>query len=126
MTLTHSSLPLGALAVLMLQVAMPSNFGSAPPMPLSALKPSMTLFRKLDMLGAFLVLSASLLFVAVLNETYEEFAWSSGTAIGLLVLSGVLWICFFTWEWIISSRPEFEPIFPKHFFLNRAWMGMLV
>lgn len=124
--LTLDSLPLGAIAILLLLVAMPYDYGTAPPKPISALKPNMTLFRKLDVLGAFLLLAASLLLVSVLNETYQEFSWSSGTAIGLLTLCGVLWVAFFSWEWVISSRPEFEPIFPKHFFLNRAWMGMLM
>ena len=42
-----------------------------------------------------LLLGASLLLVTVLNETNIEFDWSSGTAIALIVLSGVMWVAFF-------------------------------
>ncbi|KAJ5936323.1 major facilitator superfamily domain-containing protein [Penicillium verhagenii] len=92
-------IPPGALAVLMLLVGLPSSFGTVTPQPLSSLLPSLTLFKKLDALGGFLLVSASLLLVTVLNETTIEFDWSSRTAIGLLALSGTLWIAFFLWEW---------------------------
>lgn len=111
----------------MLIAAMPPNFGSIPPRPLSALKPTMDLFRKLDVVGSFLLLSGSLLLVCVLNEAYQEFKWSSATAIGLLALCGAAWVEFFVWEWLISDAISgFDPIFPKRFLFNRAWMGMLM
>ncbi|KAJ6022867.1 uncharacterized protein N7446_013220 [Penicillium canescens] len=122
----YLNLPPGGLAVLMLIVAMPSDFGTINPQPLSALIPSYSLFQSLDALGSFLLLGASLLLVTVLNETNIEFDWSSGTAIALIVLSGVMWVAFFAWEWFI---PDYllglKPIFPKRFFHNKAWMGML-
>jgi hypothetical protein len=127
MVILWSSLPPGALAVLMLSVALPSSFGTVKPQPLSSLIPSLAFFNKLDALGGFLLLSASLLLVTVLNETNIEFDWSSGTAIGLLALSGFLWVAFFSWEWYISDHmPEIEPMFPKRFFYKKAWMGMLL
>ncbi|KAJ5936551.1 hypothetical protein N7466_003001 [Penicillium verhagenii] len=120
-------IPPGALAVLMLLVGLPSSFGTVTPQPLSCLLPSLTLFKKLDALGGFLLVGASLLLVTVLNETTIEFDWSSRTAIGLLALSGTLWIAFFLWEWYIPQyMPEIEPMFPRRFLYNKAWMGMLL
>lgn len=111
----------------MLLIALPPSFGTVAPQPLSSMLPSLTLFKKLDALGGFLLLSASLLLVTVLNETNIEFDWSSGTAIGLLALSGTLWIAFFGWEWYIPDyMPDIEPMFPKRFVYNKAWMAMLL
>ncbi|KAJ5771033.1 uncharacterized protein N7511_003084 [Penicillium nucicola] len=122
----YVNLPPGGLAVFMLLVTMPSDFGSIKPQPLSALLPSYSLFLSLDALGSFLLLGASLLLVTVLNETNIEFDWSSGTAIALIVLSGVMWVAFFAWEWFMPDYlPALQPVFPKRFFYNKAWMGML-
>lgn len=111
----------------MLLLTMPPSFGTVTPQPLSSLLPSLTLFKKLDALGGLLLLSASLLLVTVLNETNIEFDWSSGTAIALLVLSGVLWVAFFVWEWFMPDRISgIEPMFPKRLFRNKAWMGMML
>ncbi|KAF7592530.1 hypothetical protein BBP40_012754 [Aspergillus hancockii] len=122
----YINLPPGVVAILMIVIAMPATLGSVPPNPFSHLKPSMSLFRQLDVLGATLLLSGSLLLITVLNETNLQFEWSSGTAVGLLVVCGLSWIAFFAWEWFIDERPGYEPIFPKRFLYNRAWMGMLI
>lgn len=112
--------------MIMLIIAMPANHGSVPSKSIAHLKPSVTLFRELDLLGAILLLSASLLLITVLNETNLSFEWASGTAIGLLVAGGVSWMAFFAWEWVIDGRPGYHPIFPKRLLFNRAWMGMLM
>ncbi|KAJ5112256.1 major facilitator superfamily domain-containing protein [Penicillium argentinense] len=123
----YINLPPGGLAVMMLFIAMPSSFGTATPLSMPSLRPSLWLFKRFDALGSFLLLSASLLLVTVLNETSIEFSWSSGAAIGLLTLSGTLWIAFFTWEWYIPDyMPDIEAIFPRRFVYNKAWMGMLL
>lgn len=122
-----TSLPPGFLAVSMLFLAMPPNYGSIAPKPLSYLKPSMWLFRQLDIVGTLLLLTGAILLVAVLNEAGQQFSWSSGTTIGLLVVCGLAWIAFFIWEWVISEKiADFEQIFPRRALYNRAWIGMLM
>lgn len=65
--------------------------------------------------------------MTVLLEVGTEFAWSSGTAISLLVISAVMWILFAVNERIFTSEKwKQEPIFPWRFFHNRAWMGTLL
>ncbi|KAE8353172.1 major facilitator superfamily domain-containing protein [Aspergillus coremiiformis] len=122
----YVNLPPGAVAVTMLFMAMPAGFGSVAPKPITHLRPTLSLFRALDVMGSVLLLSGSFLLVAVLNETNLEFEWASGTAIGLLVVSGLSWMAFFIWEWLIDGRPGYQPIFPRRFIFNRAWMGMLI
>ena len=83
--------------------------------------------RKVDFVGAFLLLSACLLVVTALLETSTLFSWNSPATICLLVLSGLLWIGFFFWEWLVSRRNSSqEPMFPWRFVRNRVWMGMLL
>ncbi|KAE8344924.1 hypothetical protein BDV24DRAFT_171410 [Aspergillus arachidicola] len=122
----YVNLPPGAVAILMLLIAMPANHGSVPSKSIAYLKPSIALFQDLDLVGAVLLLSACLLPITVLNETNLSFEWASGTAIGLLVAGGVSWMAFFAWEWVIDGRPGYHPIFPKRLLFNRAWMGMLI
>ncbi|KAE8382490.1 major facilitator superfamily domain-containing protein [Aspergillus bertholletiae] len=122
----YVNLPPGAVAVMMLLIAMPANHGSVPSKSIAHLKPSFALFRELDLVGAVLLLSGSLLPIAVLNETNLSFEWASGTAIGLLVAGAVSWMAFFAWEWLINGRPGYHPILPKRLIFNRAWIGMLI
>ncbi|OOO09604.1 major facilitator superfamily MFS_1 [Aspergillus oryzae] len=122
----YVNLPPGAVAILMLLIAMPANHGSVPSKSIAYLKPSIALFKDLDLVGAVLLLSACLLPITVLNETNLSFEWASGTAIGLLVAGGVSWMAFFAWEWVIDGCPGYHPIFPKRLLFNRAWMGMLI
>ncbi|OGM45366.1 MFS multidrug transporter [Aspergillus bombycis] len=122
----YVNLPPGAVAIVMLLIAMPANFGSVSSKSIAHLKPSITLFRDLDLVGVVLLLSASLLPITVLNETNVSFEWASGTAIGLLVAGGVSWMAFFGWEWVIDGRPGYHPILPKRLLFNRAWMAILI
>ncbi|CAG8253813.1 unnamed protein product [Penicillium salamii] len=120
------NLPPGAIGACLLVVVMPAKFGKAPPKPLSCLRPSLSLFKNLDAMGIFLGLAASLLLVAVLNETNVEFPWSSRTTICLLTLSGCFWAAFFAWEWYMPPRwSGLEPIFPRDLFCNKAFIGIL-
>jgi len=107
---------------------MPMNFGSTSTAS-TDLKHlfSVHSLRRLDFLGAGLLLSGSLLLVTALVEVSINFSWSSGVIITLLVLSAVSWIAFFAWEWHISMKQGTqEPIFPWRFFHNRPWIGMLM
>lgn len=111
----------------MIAIAMPTNFGMTPPGSIRLLKPNMNFVRRIDAIGVFLLLAASLLLITALNETYVEFAWESTTAIVLVAVSGGLWVTFFVWEWFVIDKWEgYYPIFPKRFLYNRAWIGMLM
>lgn len=82
---------------------------------------------RIDGLGAFLLLGASMLLIAVLLEGGVSIAWSSKTSIALFTISGILWLAFAGNEWYFTSdRHRTEPIFPWRFVTNRVWMGTLM
>lgn len=121
-----SSAPLCAIAIMIILVAMPINFGLDQHMPSFRTRASYRSFANLDIVGSVLMMASSFLIVAVLNETNLAFSWSSRDAIALLVLTGVSWIAFFAWEWYISGIPGKDPIFPKRWLFDRPWMGILL
>jgi hypothetical protein len=85
----------------------------------------LTRFERLDVIGALLLLAATLLFVSALLQSSVTFKWSSPAIIVLLVLSGSFWMAFFGWERYLSNDLKQEPMFPWRFARNRVWMGML-
>jgi hypothetical protein len=125
----RSSIPTGALAIGLLVAAMPSNFESTGSGTHSGIKQLVSRqgLQRLDLLGAGLLLSGSLLLITALVEASLRFDWSSGAIIALIVLSGASWIAFFAWEWYITRKQgKQEPIFPWRFFQNIPWLGMLM
>lgn len=83
--------------------------------------------RRLDILGAGLLLTGSLLLVTALLEASTRYSWSSALCISFLTLSSLGWIAFCTWEWYIaSSHSTIESVFPWHFVKDRVVMGMLM
>ena len=125
------NVPAGVITVILLFICVPANFphqGQASYVaPTFKEKLSRQSLSRLDVSGAFLLLGATLLLVTVLLEASNEFAWGSGTAISLLVVSAVLWVLFLINERIVTGeewRPE--PVFPWRFLVNRPWMGTLL
>ena len=125
------NVPAGLVTVVLLYFCIPTNFPHqgqqsyvAPSLRQKFSVPSLS---RLDFSGAFLLLGATLLLVTVLLEASSSFAWHSGTAISLLVVSAVLWVLFFVNERIVTSdKWRAEPVFPWRFLFNRAWIGTLL
>jgi hypothetical protein len=82
--------------------------------------------RRLDFLGAVLLLGASMMLVSALLEASIQLGWSASETISLLVFAGCSWIGFFVWERLVTKRTRPEPIFPWTFFSNTAFVGMLM
>lgn len=84
-------------------------------------------FRRIDILGGFSLVAATVLLVTGLDEANEQYAWRSAFTIAVLTISGVLWILFVVWErWVTLNAGIREPVFPWRFFQNRVWMAMLL
>lgn len=83
--------------------------------------------KRLDILGAALLLVATLLLVTALEEAGIRFPWKSPFVIILLTVSGLLWIVFLAWERKLTRAASVqEPVFPWRFVQSRVWVGMLL
>lgn len=128
---TTRSLPVGAVVNFTFLLGMPSNFPNPPSASTIKKNPPLFISRaslaKLDVLGASLLLSGSLLLTTALLEVSHRFSWSSGGSISLLTVSGLSWICFILWEWYITGKDgKQEPVFLWRFVRDRSFMGMLM
>lgn len=123
-----SSVPPGFIALVMLLVAMPAGFPYRSEKSDRSLQSlSMAAVRRIDFLGGFLVLAASILFVSALEEGGTGYAWKSSVVLSLLCLSIVLWMLFFLWQKVASGRGDaHEPILPWRLLTDRFTMGFLL
>ncbi len=119
----NSSVPFGVLAIALVLIALPTVHRENEDRSRTS---KWANCRRLDILGAALLIGASILLVTSLLEASVQLGWRASLTIALLVLSGSCWIGFFGWELftIRSTRPE--PTFPWTFSSNRTWVGMLL
>lgn len=130
----YQSVPAGTIAVLVLFVAIPTGFPYHTNDPSQTLGPKrseetfFTKVKRLDILGAALLLAAALLLTTGLLEGGSQWEWGSAQSIAILTISGTLWIVFFWWERLVTLKGEWkqEPMFPWRFLYNRQWMGVLL
>lgn len=85
------------------------------------------MLARIDWLGAALLLGASVLLVAALENAGLRRPWSSGYVAGMLVVSGVLWLVLLAWQWKVTRDDGVrEPVFPWRFIENRVPFGMML
>lgn len=84
--------------------------------------------KRLDLLGALMLIAAALLLTTGLLEGGSQWEWDSAQSIVLLILSGILWLAFFWWERLVTLKTNWsqEPMFPWRFVHNRQLMGVLL
>ena len=129
--LRQISVPAGAVAMVLLLLALPSQFpyqGGHPQNPWKGQKLlSLVSLRRVDFIGAILLLSATVLLVCALEEAGIAYQWSSALVITFLVIAGLLWILFPFWErYVTNSATKQEPVFPWRFMKSRVIIGMLL
>lgn len=120
--------PCGVVALVIILVGLPSNF---PYQKTSkshiSWQSSLTVrnFRRVDLLGLFLLLGASTLFVTSLEEGGTHYPWKSKVTLSLVIFSLALFILFIVWERYQDKRETAqEPIFPWRLAKNRFAMGI--
>ena len=126
-TSDQSSGPAGALTFVLITVSLPGNFAVSQ----SDCHPNRTSFRKtvrrLDAVGAILLLAASICMVSALEEGGTEHKWRSAVVLMLLAAGVVFSFLFLLWEKHLSVRDaEQEPVFPWRMATDRLVMGMLL
>jgi hypothetical protein len=90
-------------------------------------KVSISTLKRVDTLGAFLLLLASVTLVFALEQGGSQYPWDNAAIIATLVISGLSWIGFVTWEvWLERPGHVQEPIFPMRLLKNRVVTGMML
>lgn len=126
-TLTLHSGPGGAIALVFLSISIPFSFPYPVPARFFSTLVSERAWRRVDFLGAFASLAASILLVFALEQAGVEYPWNSAAIIASFVLSSVGWVIFVSWERGLSVRNSVcEPMFPWRLACNRFVLGLLL
>jgi MFS family permease len=122
----YINLPVGLIGLIMVSLAMPAAFPDVSQSPSRSLvKRNVNFTAKIDYLGFFLLLAASVFLIVAIEEAGTSFAWDSVIVITFLFLSVSLLGTFFAWQrYLYLSMSPREPVFPWEFMKNRVLMGM--
>lgn len=123
------SIPAGVVAIVILLIAVPANFPNQGLVGKTRMKNvfSRQALKRVDFLGATLLLAASLLLITALQEAGIQYQWSSPLIVVLLVFAAVFWIAFAAWEyWISSSTGVIEPVLPWKLVNDRVRIGVIL
>jgi len=84
-------------------------------------------WQRVDFLGVFLLLAASILLVFALEEAGSRYPWDSAAIITSLTLACLCWIAFPFWEHHVeASKSSREPVFPVRLLKDRMVFGMIL
>ncbi|KAF2229265.1 MFS general substrate transporter [Viridothelium virens] len=119
--------PVGAVAMLLLIIFLPATAADTAMFMLIRKRVHNHAWHRVDFIGAFLLLSASVLLVFVLEEAGARFAWDSAAMISSLVCACICWILFPLWEHYVD-RPQStqEPVFLIRLLKDRMISGMML
>jgi hypothetical protein len=124
----------GALASLIVYVLLPANFPNhgtddsvtrtRPRFSWQFLKQSL---KRLDLIGAALLIAASILVVVGFEEAGPRHPWDSPVILSTLIVGLLLFVAFILFERRID-RPNYlqEPVFPLRLLKSRAFVGLIV
>ncbi|KAI0017211.1 drug resistance transporter EmrB/QacA subfamily [Xylariomycetidae sp. FL0641] len=120
--------PAGVVATGLIAFFMPAAFPDVQPRAQGVSirsKLSRSAFARLDVVGAMLLLGASILVVFAFEEAGTRQPWDSPLIISTLSVGGTLFIAFLAWEKIVDrGTSSTEPIFPLHLLKSRLFTGL--
>jgi hypothetical protein len=81
----------------------------------------------LDLIGAALLIAASILVVAGFEEAGPRHPWDSPVVLSTLIVGLLLFVAFILFERRID-RPKYpqEPVFPLRLLKSRAFVGLIM
>lgn len=124
------SCPITAVALLIALVALPRGFphiGEARVERLTISAQLKSVAMKLDIVGAIIVLLATVTLAAGFQEADSKFPWKSGFVISFLVISGLFWIALVLWERKVTlAEGPRQPVLPWRFLTSKAMSGILM
>ncbi|RMZ75534.1 hypothetical protein DV738_g5436, partial [Chaetothyriales sp. CBS 135597] len=120
--------PAGAVAILILAIFLPSSSTDTKFISRIRARFSQASWKRVDFVGAFLLLTASVLLVFALEEAGSRYPWDSAAILSTLIIAGICWIAFPFWEHHVeaSTKSNQEPVFPMRLLKDRILFGMMV
>jgi len=121
------NVPVGVVTMVALWFTMPKTLWNEP-----AAQHTGGLFapgsiKRLDILGAFLMVGTLVMLATSLQQAARGYAWSSAMVLGMLISCIPLAIAFLTWQWFITTRRSNpEPVFPWRICQDRRRIGMII
>ncbi|KAF2015122.1 MFS general substrate transporter [Aaosphaeria arxii CBS 175.79] len=129
----YLNLPIGAVALIIVVLALPNRFRHVDPIPRDSAKRSVVskvagFLWDADIVGAFLLLGTVVFLVAALEEGGTvTFSWGSRVIVASLVVSGCLLTAFVFWQWWAGrGATAAVPSFPRSFTHNRVLLPGLL
>jgi hypothetical protein len=121
------SVPVGVLTILALWFTLPKTAWNEPAAQIIGKSSLIDSLRRLDVLGAFLMVGTIVLLTTGLQQTALDYAWSSAMVLGLIVPSVPVAAAFFAWQWWATTRlTNPEPVFPWRLCRNRLSLGLIM
>lgn len=83
--------------------------------------------KRLDFIGAFLLLASSIMMVFAFEEAGVHYPWDGPIILSMLVLSVLLFAAFLAYEHFIGrpTHPQ-EPVFPLRLLKSRMFVGLIM
>ena len=117
------SVPGGVLAIALVAISLPVNF----PYHDSQLPRESLSLRRIDFLGALLLLAAMTLHITGFQQAANLYEWTSAGVLAPLLVSAFFWATFLTSQWYVAKpQRQLDPVFPWRFCQNRLVMGIIV
>ncbi|GKU05363.1 unnamed protein product [Fusarium langsethiae] len=123
------NVPGGVLAFILVAIFLPTSEQSSglSLVQVTRLKLKRSNWARIDYLGIFLLLSASVLLVFALEEGGTRYRWDSAVVISTLVIAIVFFFGFGFWEVHVErSSSKQEPVFPPSICNDRICSAMLL
>ncbi|KAK6957288.1 hypothetical protein Daesc_000070 [Daldinia eschscholtzii] len=125
-----SAAPAGVIATGLIAFVMPAKFPNIDDS--TSLinfysKISRASLRRLDVIGAVLLLFSSALIVFAFEEAGSRYSWQSPVILSTIIVGGVLFIGFLGWEKVMDRpRAAQEPIFPLRLMKSRLVSALIM
>lgn len=86
-----------------------------------------TSIARLDLLGAAILLSSSVLLVFGFEEAGSRYPWNSPAVVSTIAVGGCLFLVFCACEYVVG-KPRYpqEPVFPLRLMRDRQFVGLIL
>ncbi|PVH95529.1 MFS general substrate transporter [Periconia macrospinosa] len=127
------NVPVGAATMILLFLAMPNKLPLEPaaaPLPQDPsgnTRPRYHNLSQLDIAGVFMILGASVLITASLQQVAEGAPWQSGQVLAPLILSPIFLLAFIGWQWRLTVQDKkIIPLLSWRLLTNRVFLFVLL